>query len=475
MKGILVVPLLICLPALTLMGACDGGFHPCGLPGDNVNLIFVVSPDAAYQTPGDVDPTTANLTGQGLQRSLMMGSYLKEHLLEGRDVTAVYALEPMTHLQTAQNYPDMAGIAFVQQFALLNQITLNGTTGNSYPIGTSYGPGSVPSGVVEPTIFPPDCRGLDFNDAAGNNIALATRIIDAHVPGYYVFAAPWETTSALLASINDAKGYGLDLPPTFAGSNHVHVISIAPSGAVSLSTLDSKLNPSAGYPVLPSGVPNAPCGTQQAPFEYARTGGVDGAVVPAGMNTNETVYLIRHAEAHPTEEFEDGNYVGAGQWRALAMPYFLHGKISPDQIYAIDPAQAFGVDQVGFSYVRPSLTVLPYAVADNLPYHLVASFYIGAATDLTVADKTVDFFFKGGAFSDQTVLLAWEHEHFPPLITTLLQSYGGSQLVPSLTWPQSDYDTIWTVKLDGSGNVTVDNLLCEGIDSAGLPAEAPRF
>jgi hypothetical protein len=73
------------------------------------------------------------------------------------------------------------------------------------------------------------------------------------------------------------------------------------------------------------------------------------------------------------------------------------------------------------------------------------------------------------------VLLAWEHEHFPPLVTTLLESYGGSQPVPSLTWPQSDYDTIWTVKLDASGNVTVDNSLCEGIDSARLPAEAPRF
>ena len=475
MKAVAVVPSVVLLSALMWMAGCGCSCPPWGLPADDVNLIFVVSPDVTYQTPGDVDPATANLTGQGLQRSLMMGSYLKEHLLGNRNVTAVYALEPMTHLQTAQDVPDMGGIGFIQQFALLNQIEMLGTTGNSYPIGTSYARGSVPGGVVEPTEFPPDCQGLDFNDAAGNNIALLRRIMDANVPGYYVFSAPWETTSALLASINETKGFGLDLPTTFMGSNYIYAISITSTGAVSLSALDSRLNPSAGYPVLPSCVPSAPCGGQQEPFTLARAGGIDGAAVPAGMNTNETVYLIRHAEAHPAQLFEDGNYVGAGQWRALAMPYFLRGKISPDQVYSIDPAQAFAVDQFGFSYVRPSLTVLPYVVANNLPYHLVASFYIGQATDLTVAQQTIDFFFKGGAFSNQTVLLAWEHDHFPPLITVLLQSYGGSQSVPSLTWPSSDYDTIWTVTLDGSGNVTVDNLLCEGIDSAGLPAAPPRF
>jgi hypothetical protein len=129
----------------------------------------------------------------------------------------------------------------------------------------------------------------------------------------------------------------------------------------------------------------------------------------------------------------------------------------------------------GFSYVRPSLTVLPYAIANNLPYFLVAGFYIGEATDPSVAKATSDFFFTGGTLSNQTVLVAWEHEHYPPLIISLLQSYGGSVPVPPLSWPQSDYDTIWTVKLDAQGNLTVDNALCEGIDSTTLPVTAPQF
>jgi len=41
--------------------------------------------------------------------------------------------------------------------------------------------------------------------------------------------------------------------------------------------------------------------------------------------------------------------------------------------------------------------------------------------------------------------------------------------------PATDYDTIWTVNLDGQGNLTVNNALCEGIDSALLPDTAPKF
>ena len=342
----------------------------------------MVSPDLAYQTPGDINPDTANLTNQGLQRSLLMATYLKTHLLGTNNVTGIYALAPMTHLQTANNYPDMAAIGFIQQFALLNQITIQGTTANSYPINTAYAPGDVPSGVVEPSPYIPGAQGLAFNDASGNNIALVTRIINANIPGFYVFSAPWETISALLTNIKTTKGYNLNLPATYMGTNYVYVISITPSGDASLVTFDSKLNPPATYPVLPPPpIVSASC-TQQDYFSYTLTGGVNGVIIPPGTNTNQTVYLIRHAEAHPTSSFEDGNFVGAGQWRALSLPNFLpnalRGQPSPTVVYSIDPAQSFALAaDFSVSYVRPSLTVLPYAIANNLPYYLVASFYIG--------------------------------------------------------------------------------------------------
>ncbi len=478
-------PLFLVLALILLAGCSSSSNSTAALSADNLNLIFVVSPDLAYHTPGDINPDTANLTSQGLQRSLLMATYLKQKVMETKNVTGIYTLAPMTHLQTANNYPDMTAIGFIAQFALLNQITLpidtagSTYTANSYPLNAAYAPGSVPNGVAVPTSYCPDCSGLDFNNSKGNNGALLSGIITANAPGYYVFSAPWETISALLAEIKKLKGYNLNLPTNYMGTNYVYAISIAPSGDARLVTYNSNLNPPATYPVLPSPVECASC-TQQTYFSYSRTKGVNGFVIPPGTNTNQTVYLIRHAEAHPTSKFEDGNYVGAGQWRALALPgalpSALRGQISPTRVYSIDPAQSFILgSNVGFSYVRPSLTVLPYAIANNLPYYLVAGFYIGEATDPSVAKATSDFFFTGGALSNQTVLIAWEHEHYPPLITALLQSYGGSVPVPSLSWPQSDYDTIWTVTLDSIGNLTVDNALCEGIDSAKLPVTAPQF
>jgi len=64
----------------------------------------------------------------------------------------------MTHLQAANDYPDMASLETIQQFAMLNQISLTDgnnppVTANSYPIFTSYSADSVPTGVAPP-VFP---------------------------------------------------------------------------------------------------------------------------------------------------------------------------------------------------------------------------------------------------------------------------------------------------------------------------------
>jgi hypothetical protein len=188
-------------------------------------------------------------------------------------------------------------------------------------------------------------------------------------------------------------------------------------------------------------------------------------------NTNETLYLIRHAEAHPIPTWENGNYVAQGQWRSLALPAALKGKIAPDQVYSIDPAQVVPSGYFGWSYVRPSLTIQPYAIANNLPYNLVANFELDDTT--TVTQNTIDFFFNEPQFSNHKILLAWEHEHFPPLVSALLKIYGSSQTAPA--WASGDYDSIWTVTIDANGNLTANNALCEGISMATLPETPPQF
>jgi hypothetical protein len=116
------------------------------------------------------------------------------------------------------------------------------------------------------------------------------------------------------------------------------------------------------------------------------------------------------------------------------------------------------------------LTVEPYAIANGLPYNLVSNIEILAPNS---PQLTSDFFFTGGQFSNRKVLVAWEHDHIPPIVNALLSSYGLAKAAPA--WPDDDYDSIWTVTLDSAGNLTADNSLCEGIDSSKLPATVPQF
>lgn len=458
------------------------------LSAANLNLIFVVSPDLTYQAAGDVNPDTANLSNQGLQRSLLMATYLKKQVLGGQNVNRIYALEPMSHLQTANKYPDMAAIGYIQQFAQLNQISLTGTggygsppiTSYSYPISASYSSGPIPSGAAAPLPSAPcpGCQGLDFNDTAGSNEALVANLLAINYPGFYVFSAPWETVSSLMANIDKQQSSKLNLPTAYTGPNDLFAISITPSGSPSLVTYHSNLNPASTYPALPSPVGGAAC-TAQKPFNLSVADGVNGAKTPVGINTNETVYFVRHAEAHPSSwGWDDGNVVAAGQWRALALPDALRGKISPSAVYAIDPAQVIPNDFViagstDFSYVRPALTAEPYAIANNLPYYLVSEFEL---FDPSSSKLTSDKFFSGGTFSNKTILLAWEHDHFPPIVNALLASYfPAGKALTAPAWPDDDYDSIWSVTLDARGNLTVGNAICEGIDSAKLPATPPQY
>lgn len=484
-------------------GASNGGdpasSGPAPLSAGNINLIFVVSEDLTNNASQDINPATANLTNQGLQRTLLMAAFLQANVLGMHNATTIYAVEPMTHVQTANNYPDMVGVETVQQFAMLNQITLssngqglNQVTGNSYPVNASYASGSVPSGVALPSIAPgypcPGCQGLDFKDEGSDNEILLSGIVQADLPGFYVFSAPWQTTNALLTSINTLEGYNLSLPASYQGPNYIYAVSIAPSERkATLVTYNSHADPPSTYPELrASALVSTPCATPA--FSIAVTPGV-GVTVPANINTDETVYMIRHANAHPTLYFADGNYVASGQWRALDLPNALRDKLNPapTEVYSIDPAQvAIGAMNASgngnWSHLTPSLTAGPYAIANGLPYSLAASFLM---SDPTGPQETSDFFFtypalSGGPnpqFSGKTFLVAWEHSAIAEAVNALIASYYSNPKTAPITpaWPVQDYDTVWTVKLDAQGYLKVDNSLCEGINSATLPATAPQF
>ncbi len=488
--------LLLCVVGMILLAGCGGSQANPPAPGPlgsaNVHLVFVSSEDLAFNAPGDVNPNTANLTNRGLQRSLSMATFLNEKVLGSANASAIYAMVPTTHPQTSIGYPDMTGLVTIQQFAMLNQVSLSypsnlPVTANSFPINISYSSAELPDDVAQPLMDCPivaggaySCQGLDFRDINGVNESLVEGLIQQEEPGFYVFSAPWETISNLMQNINQAGGYKLSLPAAYPGPNYVYVISIAPSGEAELLTYNSNLDPPDAYPTLPAGgIVSASClpVTTNTTFQVQVKGGSGGAVIPAGINTNETVYLVRHAEAHPTAWWEDGNYIGAGQWRALDLPNALRGKIQPDVVYSIDPAQVTpgSTSSLGdmYSYVRTNATVLPYAIANGLPYRLATNFEMGAQNPPEIATEASNFFFFGGAFSNRVLLVGWEHDHIPTTVNALLTAFHGGQTAPN--WPDDDYDTVWTVKLDAHGNVSVDNLTCEGISSSALPATAPQF
>lgn len=488
--------LLLCIAVgLMLLAGCGGSTaNPSSAPlsGANLNLIFVSSQDLAFNAAGDVNPDTANLTNRGLQRSLSMASFLQGGVLGSANATAIYALVPTTHPQTAHNYPDMTGLVTIQQFAMLNRIALSyqsnaPVTANSFPVNISYSSAALPDGVAQPLMNCPSgpggaysCQGLDFRDTNGVNEALVDGLIKQGGSGFYIFSAPWETISSLMANINRMERYRLTMPSNYPGPNYVHAIAISPSGMATMVTYNSNIEPPSTYPTLPSGgIVSAAClpVTTNTTFNVQVTGGTGGAVTPAGINTNETVYLIRHAEAHPTDWWEDGNYIGTGQWRALDLPNALRGKIQPNVVYSIDPAQVTpgSTSSRGdmYSYVRTNATVLPYAIANGLPYQLATSFELGAQNPPQPATDAANFFFFGGTFSNQVLLVGWEHDHIPPTVNALLGTFHGGQTVPN--WPDDDFDTVWTVKLDANGNISVDNLTCEGVSSSSLPATPPQF
>ena len=116
----------------------------------------------------------------------------------------------MTHLQTANNYPDMVGIETIQQFAMLNQITLSsdqagGTplAGNSYPINDSYAAVPLPIGVLPPQTYWPIAKGWTSATRTATTKTWSP-VVKAGSPGFSL-SARWEILSALLAKINQQK------------------------------------------------------------------------------------------------------------------------------------------------------------------------------------------------------------------------------------------------------------------------------
>lgn len=457
------------------------------LSAQDINLIFVISQDLAHNF-GDVNTATANLNDQGLQRANKLATYLKATLLESANVTAIYALEPTTHPQTAANLPDMVGIETIEPFALMNQYSETNATqnpptvvGNSYPLNAAYDSTSVPVTVPTPPFYCATCQGIDFADSASGNEALITSVIKAGQPGYYVFSLPFETFQPLMTNLKSIGGYSYTVPQTWSGPDTLFALAVHSGGSPSLLTFNSNVTPGSAYPTLtPPFQRSVTCTGGQTPMDIQTAG---TGTPPYGINVNETVYFVRHGEAHPADFWDDGNLICQGEWRALYMPSALAGLIkTPDYVFAVDPsqlisggAQTSDPNNTTYAYVRTSQTLAPYAIANNIPFNVGSGFQwynFGTSNEVQAA---VNYFFTGGQFSNKTLLISWEHGHIPPIATALIADYYAANPPTVVSWPGGDYDTIWTFTLDSAGNLHLSNSTCEGIDTTTLPATCPTI
>lgn len=443
-----------------IAAASSDRFAPLNI--NRLNLIFVPS--------ADKNAGTGLMTPRGLQRSLRMASWLEKIMVSVGDI---HAVAPTTAREESPHAYNLTSLETVEQLALEYDAPIDA---------------SAPAQCASP------CRsqGLDATDIGnpnGVNEKLVERIIAGArfgATGNHVLSMPAALLNNLLAYVNAEEKYHLKIPPINPDQhNTVYVISIDRANHAVFSSYRFPIDPPSTYPRIRL-KQAATC--PQKPVTISTK--AMGLKPVAGINTDEKVYFVRHVEAHPNNQFENGNYVCQGQWRALGTAGILYRRITASsgghlphnfQVYGPDPSYTVGPYRN--SYVRAALTVYPFAIAYGLPMHLMAG--ISWKEWSSEERSAIHFFFThhsakghGPNFSGSTLLIGWEHDNIEEIVKYLLENYyqskGPANAAQLPRWNGNDYDTIWVLSLDAKGNLTFRNE-CEGVASESLPTYCPRF
>jgi len=128
----------------------------------------------------------------------------------------------------------MVAVETIQQFALLNQITLSSdaeggthTPARTTPSMHPMRQGPCPAELFHSRNSAPLARAR-FNDQEGTTKTVVRISSRPNVAGFYVFSAPWETTTACWPASTGSKVQP-GLPASYAGPNYIYAIAIAPS------------------------------------------------------------------------------------------------------------------------------------------------------------------------------------------------------------------------------------------------------
>lgn len=191
--------------------------------------------------------------------------------------------------------------------------------------------------------------------------------------------------------------------------------------------------------------------------------GAHVAGTPASAKTDnvETLVFVRHGEKPPAGL---GQLSCKGLNRALALPAVIAAKYGkPDAIYAPDPGEQKDDNGKPYYYVRPLATVEPAAIQFGLPVRTPYGYSQIAALGNALIDPK---------WRNRTVLVGWEHREIETLVRQIVSAHGGKAGdVPK--WSGSDFDSIYVVRIDWSGDTPVARFSHdrEGLD--GRAADCP--
>lgn len=162
-----------------------------------------------------------------------------------------------------------------------------------------------------------------------------------------------------------------------------------------------------------------------------------GCALSAPAHADTTIIIVRHGEKAARGL---GQLSCQGLNRSLALPSVLlsrYGK--PAVIYAPDPAIKKMDKGEPYAYIRPLATIEPLAVNVGLPVDVDW----GMADTNHLAEALL-------AGLEGVQVVAWEHYFAEKLAETLLAAAGGNPAeVP--VWKDSDYDSIYVVRIAGRG------------------------
>ncbi|MDD5057452.1 MAG: hypothetical protein PHQ60_06240 [Sideroxydans sp.] len=391
------------------------------------NIVFVQSFEAA--------PKTNNLSVQGFNHALRFGQELNTVTAgKSRDIRQIYSLAAQSAAQ------DMTSLQSIEPFAVLNNREVTHVLVNSGGISAYNSPAYI------------------INNILGNQPR-----------GSYIMAMSADLINSTVAALSDPTAPATGITP---GNYNQYLVLSLENGRTAINVYDDNIRPDTRYPDLHL-KPTAHYACPQKPVTFS-------AKKPDAskyqFNTNQTVYLIRHVEAHPNSAFENGNFVCQGAWRAIGANDILLKKMGGNakNVLTTNPGNLIGCDG-SCSYIRPSLTIAPYAIWHNQQL-MLAEFQWNDAPTLATSLFTRNTPYSSVAFDKSTTLVAWEHEHIVEavqyLFDTVYANPAAAQKIPA--WSFTDYDSIWILKTDDKGNITFSND-CEGIDSNALPSTCPAF